>query len=167
MFVNNLSIEKRRFWINAFIYIAFVISVVFVAIALCAKRTVEIDINSGRIRQRKSIGSVVFHGAVTDTAFSRLVADHWSSRTTNRWRIVSSESIIKPISRNYPHYRYGSIPNDLWQFLIECDNQGFSEKKQAKIAKTYLDLLRRDDPELLHQHITSFLQEHEQQRRKQ
>lgn len=105
------------------------------------RQTEAVDLNSGLLRQRKSIWGVTVHEEIIQTEIARFSKHD----TPPEWQIVSTTRLW-PLSFQLFHghvdFRYGSFPFDAKNLAATWRMFSFSEDKQRETALAFLSILK-------------------------
>jgi hypothetical protein len=101
----------------------------------------EIDINSGRIRERRYLLGLCVYRSVRDTSLSRVVSAGGQPEAAD-WRSVNTFS---PFVHYSPHYRYHGAVNDVERLTTCWDLCDFSPVAKQEVATCVLSLWHSDE----------------------
>ena len=105
------------------------------------RQTEAVDLNSGLLRQRKSIWGVTVHEEIIQTEIARFSKHD----TPPEWRIVSTTRLW-PLSfqpfHGYFDFRYGGFPTDIKNLDTLWHMYSFPEDQQRETARAYMSILK-------------------------
>lgn len=112
--------------------------VLFLCTALWESR-VEMDVNSGLVRHRQTVGCVVVTERVEATRFAILVEELTDTRQPEDWRLDRTREVGRPIS---PHYRWHGAVTACEAAADVLDAATLPRSTKSAVLKRYLLLLQ-------------------------
>jgi len=114
--------------------------IVILWIALALSFTVDIDVNSGRVRHQTRIAGLVVAESVDETPFSEYAAMILKGEHSARWYHDRTSTLLNRVS---PHYQYHGALYSLDEFLLVCDLARISDERKKEAAMRLMQLLRQ------------------------
>lgn len=112
--------------------------------------TQYVDIHSGRIRTDVSIVGFRIDESISETPFSRIIAELPPSPQRPEWKLFWSRSFSQPIS---PYYRFHRAPHDLGTLARVLRSKSQDEDATGHLCGHALRLLERGDVDGLRQFV--------------
>jgi hypothetical protein len=114
--------------------------------ALLARRTCEVDVNSGKLRQRTWVLFVVVSEDVQETTISQNTSH--DRVLPPDWRVVRSEAAMAfprviPWHRLHTTAKYAEVPVQLNMFRLLCKEKGLSPERKRSLAAEITSLWKR------------------------
>jgi hypothetical protein len=125
------------------ILVAVLLGIVGMTVLLSTHEVTEIDLGSGKVRQRQYLWGLCVRTRRSDTEFSRLCDRLGIKARPEDWHRVYRFFFFPPI-RVSTHYRYHNAIGICEDFTKILSYSSLTEQEKREEVSFFLDLLRRD-----------------------